>query len=115
MNKLDQKKQKTPTYILAIALYLFTVVLAALSFLAGRRIVLTTLSRFGAGGTQSSSQNPFSFFNIMVSFPLAFLVIAIVIGGFEYHYRRVGTEESWWIFTRTLGVEIGILLLALFI
>jgi uncharacterized membrane protein HdeD (DUF308 family) len=111
------EKQKTNTwiYVLTGVLYLITAVLGIMSFLAGRRTVLSTLSRFGAGGSQNTAQNPFSLFNILVSFPLAFLVIAIVIGGFEYHHRNAGTKESWRMFSKTLGVEFGILLLALFL
>lgn len=115
MELLEERKGKIWTYVLAGVMYLITATLGVISFFAGRRIVLSTISRFGAGGSQTTAQNPFSLFNILVSFPLAFLVIAIIIGGFEYHHRRAGTEESWWLFARTLGVEIGILLLALFI
>jgi len=115
MELLKEHERKMRTTILAGLLYLLTAVLGVLSFLAGRRVVLTSLNRFGAGVSQTSSQNPFSLFNILVSFTLAFLVIAIVIGGFEYHYRRAGSEESWWMFARTLGVEFGLLLLASFL
>jgi hypothetical protein len=115
MELLKEQEQKTRIKILAGLLYLITAGLGVLSFFTGRRVVLSTLSRFGVGVSQSTSQNPFSLFNILVSFTLAFLVIAIVIGGFEYHFRKVGTEESWWMFARTLGVEFGILLLASFL
>jgi hypothetical protein len=115
MEALDKQKTKTWDYVLTAVLYLITSVLSVMSFFAGRRIVLSTLSRFGAGGSQTTAQNPFSLFNILVSFPLAFLVIAIIIGGFEYHHRRAGTKESWWMFSKTFGVEFGILLLALFL
>ena len=115
MELLEERKGKTWTYVLTGGLYLITAILGVISFFAGRRIILGTISRFGAGGTDTTAQDPFSLFNIMVSFPLAFLVIAIIIGGFEYHHRRAGKEESWWLFARTLGVEFGILLLALFL
>jgi len=115
MDLLEKPKGLTWTYVLTGGLYLLTAVLGVFSFFAGRRIVLSTLSRFGSGGPQSTSQDPFSLFNILVSFPLAFLVIAIIIGGFEYHHRRAGTAESWRLFSKTLGTEVGILLLALFI
>jgi hypothetical protein len=115
MDLLEERKQNTLTYVFTGVLYLITVTLSVISFLAGRRIVLSTLSRFGAGGSQTTAQNPLSLFSILVSFPLAFLVIAIIIGGFEYHHRKAGTEESWWLFAKTLGVEFGILLLALFL
>jgi hypothetical protein len=115
MDYLEDQKTKPWINILAGSLYLLTVGLGILTFFSGRRMVLSTLSRFGAGGSQTTSQDPFSLFNILISFPLLFLVIAIIIGGFEFHFSRVGTNESWELFTKTLGVEIGILLLALFI
>jgi hypothetical protein len=64
---------------------------------------------------QTTERSSLSLLNILVSFPLGFLVIAIIIGGFEFHFRRAGTEESRWMFARTLAVEFGILLLALFL
>lgn len=118
MDEFENIKQKTQQSILTGVLWLVTVILGALSFFAGRRMVLSTFSRFTylspAGGAQTG-QDAYSLVNILVSFPLAILVIAIIIGGFEYHFRRAGTEASRWMFARTLAVETGILLLALFL
>ncbi|HLF89175.1 MAG TPA: hypothetical protein VI451_09535 [Anaerolineales bacterium] len=46
---------------------------------------------------------------------MAILPIAIIIGGFEYQHRNMGKPEGWVMLARTLAVEIGILLLALYI
>ena len=108
-------KSKTRQGILTGILWLLTVVLGVLSFFSGRRVILETHSRFTAGEIPMVGDSGFSLMNILVSFVLAFLVIAIVIGGFEYHFRRAGTEESRWMFARTLAVEAGILLLAFFL
>jgi hypothetical protein len=115
MEVLEKKKVETSKAILTGALWLITVLLSILTFLSGRRVILDTYSRFFSGGIQTPERSSLSLLNILVSFPLGFLVIAIVIGGFEYHFRRAGTEESRWMFARTLAVEFGILLLALFL
>ena len=118
MDEFGNIKQKTQQNILTGVLWLITAVLGAFSFFAGRRMVMSTFSRFfslaPAGGAQTG-RDAYSMMNILISFPLAFLVIAIVIGGFEYHFRRAGTEASRWMFARTLAIETGILLLALFL
>ena len=59
MDLLEERKQKTWAYILTGVLYLITATLGVISFFAGRRIVLSTLSRFGAGGAETTAQNPF--------------------------------------------------------
>jgi hypothetical protein len=46
---------------------------------------------------------------------LAVAWIGVAIGGAEYHYKRVGQPSSWKLFSRTLAVEISILVLALFV
>ncbi len=43
--------------------------------------------------------------------PLTMAVIAIAIGGAEYHARYVGTPTSWRLFVRTLAAELGVWLL----
>ena len=115
MDEHMNTKRKTQQVLLTGTLWLVTTILAGLSFFAGRRIVLNTLDRFFSSALSETGPDGYSLMNILVSFTLAFLFIAIVIGGFEYHYRKGGTEESWWMFTRTLAVELGILLIALFI
>lgn len=46
---------------------------------------------------------------------LSLIWIAVVIGGAEYHRRRIGRRESWLLFSRVLAVEFGLALLPLFI
>ena len=118
MDLLEENQKKTKAYVISALIWLVTAILGVFSFFAGRRIFMDTLSRFFQGNLASSTQNPTSLFNILVSFPMLFLAIAIIIGGFEYHLggkNRVGSEESRRLFARTLSVELGFLLLALFI
>jgi hypothetical protein len=114
MDDITNTKAKTQQAILTGILWLVTVILGAVAFFAGRRMLLDTYNRFFPPDP-TTAQSGFSFMNILVSFPLAMMVIAIIIGGFEYHFRKVGTEDSRWMFARTLAVEIGILLVASFI
>ena len=109
-----EQARKSRKYAAAIGLYLLTAVLGVVAYLAARRIVLGTHARIfpidpisGTGSLQ--------FVNIITSMVLVFPLIAIIIGGFEYHHRRVGEEGSWRFFARTLAGELAILLLALFI
>jgi hypothetical protein len=115
MDELEKRKVETSQAILTGVLWFITVLLSVFTFLSGRRVMLDTYSRFFPGGMRTLERSSLSLLNILVSLPLAFLVIAIVIGGFEYHFRRAGTDESRWMFARTLAVEFGILLLALFL
>ena len=101
----------------AYGLWLVTAVLSVPVFLAGRALLIRTFVRFFpwqawrlAEGTGS-----LSLANILISMPMAILVIAIIIGGFEYQTRNMGEPRAWTMLSRTLAVEIGILLLALFL
>ena len=71
-------------------------------------MTLRTLARFGL-------ETLLIIGNYVAVFPMIVFCIAVIIGGFEYHFRRAGQAESWQIFAKTLTIELGILLLALFI
>lgn len=47
--------------------------------------------------------------------PLSFMWIAVVIGGGEYHYKRLGQRSSWQLFGWTIVGELCILVLSNFI
>ncbi|MCK4901414.1 MAG: hypothetical protein KAS38_21705 [Anaerolineales bacterium] len=104
-------------YGLAYGTWFLTAVLAVLSFLASREIIIRTYLRFfpwDAGRVQTG-QGGLPLLNILISLPLAMLVIAIVIGGFEYQHRNMNEPQAWRLLARTLALEFGILLLALYI
>lgn len=118
MDLLEEHQKKTKETVIAAALWLLTAVLGVAGSLAGRQVILVTYGRFYPGTIQEASQNPLSFLNILITLPLAFLAIAIIIGGFEYHLggrKKAGTQESYWMFARTLAVELGFLFLAVFL
>jgi len=109
MDEISKTKSKSLQTILTGILWLVTTILAGISFLSGRRVVLSIHSRFFPGGLRATGPDSFSLINILVSIILACLVIAIVI------FRKAGTEESKRMFARTLALECGILLLASFL
>ncbi len=112
------KPQDSPrVYLAAYGLWLVTAALSVLSFLAGREMIIRTYTRFfpGEAWQFAAGQGSLSLVNILVSLPLASLMIIIIIGGFEYQHRYMGKPEAWRLIARTLAVELGFLLLALYI
>ena len=112
-----QPKQNPRVYGLAYGIWFITAILGALIFIAGREIVVRTYTRFfpwDAWRVQLG-QGGLSLVNILISLPLAMLAIAIIIGGFEYQHRNMGKPEAWQMLARTLAVEAGFLLLALYL
>jgi hypothetical protein len=104
-------------YGLAYGLWFATAVLGVLTFIAGREMIVRTYARFFPLDARlaQAGQGGLSLVNILVTLPLATLAIAIIIGGFEYQHRNMGKPKAWQILSRTLAIECGLLLLALFI
>ncbi|MFQ5616847.1 MAG: hypothetical protein ACE5GO_10380 [Anaerolineales bacterium] len=117
MSYLIEQAKRSKNYVIVGVLWLATVFLGIVSSLAARTMIIRTYLRFFPGEAQAAAQGEgaLSLLNLMIVFPLALLFIAVVIGGFEYHYRRVGRESSWRLLARALAMELGILLLALYI
>ncbi len=114
IRNIFEEAKKSRKYAAAIGLYILTCVLGVIAYLAARRIVLSTHTRIFPINPLSGTGS-INFVNIITSMVLVFPLIAIIIGGFEYHHRRVGEAGSWRFFARTLAGELAILLLALFI
>ena len=95
---------------LAYGLWFVTTVLAVLSYLAGREMILRSYVRFFPMGEGS-----YSLINSITSVAMAILPIAIIIGGFEYQHRNMGKPQAWTVLARTFALEIGMLLLALYL
>ena len=113
-----EPKQNPQIYGLAYGIWLITAILGVISCLfAGRELVIRTYLRFFPWDAWKVNlgQGGLSLLNIMITLPLACLLIAIIIGGFEYQHRNMGTPHGWWMLARTLAVEFGFLLLALYI
>jgi hypothetical protein len=99
----------------AFSLWLATVILATWDFLVIRSMVLRTYVRLLPTGGGRGAEDMLTLIHIILVIILAVLWIGVVIGGAEYHYKRVGRPDSWKLFSRTLAVELSILVLALFV
>lgn len=105
-----EAKQTPRSMGLAYGLWFVSAVLAVLSYLAGREMILRNYIRFFPLGEGS-----YSLINSIFSIAMAILPIAIIIGGFEYQHRNMGKPQGWVMLARTFAVELGMLLLAFFI
>ena len=112
-----EPKNNPRAVALAYGLWLVSAALGVLTFLAGREILIRSYVRFFPWEAQRMQlgMGSLSLVNVIISMTMAILFIAIVIGGFEYQHRNMGTPEGWVMLQRTLAVEFGILLLALYI
>ncbi|HBX70314.1 MAG TPA: hypothetical protein DEH25_13285 [Chloroflexi bacterium] len=114
---LFDPKASARTASMAYGLWLFTAILSVLTFMAGREIFIRTYARFFPWDAWQVTlgQGGLSLVNILISLPMAILAIVIIIGGFEYQHRNIGKPQGWLMLARTLAVESGFLLLALYI
>ena len=102
---------------IAYGIWVLTAFLSVIVFTAGRSMIVRTYTRFFPWDVWllQEGQGGLSLINILVSIPLALLVITIIIGGFEYQHRYKGTSHGWKMLARTLALEVGFLLLALYL
>jgi len=102
--------------VTALSLWLTTSALALVEIIVVRALVLRVYGRFFAGRADSAvAYAGGAALSIWIMIPLAILAIAVLIGGADYHSRRLGQPASWKVFSRTIAVELSILVLALFI
>jgi len=117
---MDQKtnfSENPKQYLFTVGLWLLTAILGVLSALATRTLVIRNYLRFFPSEALAASVDKGGLFllNILVTITLAIFVIAVIIGGFEYHHRQSGDPKSWRLIAQTLAVELALLLLPLFI
>ena len=100
----------------AFVLWAVTAVLGLWEIWVVREMLLRVYVRFWAGDTVTGNDYWLSVFlqNWLVLI-LGIVWIAVVIGGGEYHSKYVGQPKSWKLFARTIGVQLAILVLVLFI
>ncbi|MFP4396095.1 MAG: hypothetical protein ACLFTI_12630 [Anaerolineales bacterium] len=116
-NGIDiEEKPKLSVQIATLMLWLATIVLGFLALPIALDILLRIYAGFwgnyGSYGRSYSTAVALRQFSI---FPLAILLIAVIIGGAEYHLRHIGKPASWRIFAQTLGAELAIFLMAMLI
>lgn len=92
--------------LLALILWIGTAIVGLQNILDIRKIFILSMARFGGGPALTES------LSIFVVFISAMPWIALVIGGAEYHYRRIGQRSSWKLFGWTIAGQLSILILS---
>ena len=117
MSEMASEPRNKPEMVLKAVLWLATVVLGVLAMVTARSVALRTYVRFVPADIENMAigRGGVTMVNYAVVFPGAILLIAVIIGGVEYHFRHASPEDSWRVFTITLSLEIAVLALALFI
>lgn len=109
----DEHRTRSGLIILAICLWLTSAVLSLLiipaTIDAVTDIYAAFVADYGEGGR--SYWGAVAIRQLLV-LPLAVVAVAVVIGGAEYHMRNFDTRKSWLIFTYTLSVQLGVLMIS---
>ena len=103
------QSRQAPASVLALILWIATAAVGLWEIVIVRGMLLRIYARFW------SDYWPAVNLGNWAVFILGAMWLVLVVGGGEYHYRRVGRRESWRLFGRTIAVEVAILILALFI
>lgn len=112
------ESRKPSDYLATYGLWLGTVILAIYEISLVREIILSIYAWFlviSDRTAQVRADFQAAALGQGVTIVMAILAIAIIIGGFEYHHRRVGDPKALKILLWTLGVQIVILAIGLLI
>jgi hypothetical protein len=113
------KMKKVSLAVIVLSIWLLSAAIGVWEILLVREMVLRLMARFvsiSASGYEAFRQiNTANSVGIALVLILAVIWIAAFIGSAEYHYRRLGQPSSWKLLSSTVAVEIGILLLVLFV
>lgn len=118
MTHENLKTNSVLAYIETFGLWLVTAVLAFYEILVVREIVFSLYARLVAAlgnNVQVTERFLATALGQASVYIMVVVAIAIVIGGFEYHHKRVGDPRSRKILLWTLGIQVGILLLGLIV
>ncbi len=100
---------RIPVSVLALILWLATAVVGLWEIVVVQGIFLRLYIRFGHDYWVGLTLRNW----IVLVLSMVWLVFAIFTG--EYHHKRVGQRASWKLFGLTAAVELGILVVALFV
>lgn len=113
-----QTPKKYTHYLSTYGLWLVTAVLAVVEIGLVRNLVLSLYAWISTLQEQAVQVRG-TFTGVAISqwatILMAIVAIGVIIGGFEYHHRRVGDPKGTRILLWTLGVQAVILLLGLLI
>jgi len=103
--------------ILIMGLWLVTVVLGFFAFVATPELVERNFLRFFPEQAEAAAngEGALFFLSSMTYFTLGLVMVALIIGGFEYYRNKKNQARSWKFLSRTIAAELAILALALFI
>lgn len=105
--------KRTALKALAIVLWLATSALALFALNGAADLVTSIYAAFWAGGGRYGEVYRSSVaLRQAVILPGSLIIVAVIIGGLEYHRVHFDTPRSWRLFGYVLGAEAGILLLA---
>jgi hypothetical protein len=113
-----QNSKKFTHYLSTYGLWLGTAVLAVLEIGLVRNLVLSLYAWVAVlKGREIQVQGTFTGVALSqwATILMAIVAIGIIMGGFEYHHKRVGQPKSTRVLLWTLGVQAAILLLGLLI
>ena len=109
MDQFDRAYSIRPRFIITVLLtfilWLGTAIIGLLNILVIRDLVLM------AGIAAGSSQAGAGAATILAMIVSAVIYIAAVIGGAEFHYKRIGQPSSWKLFTWTIVIQLFIMIL----
>lgn len=94
--------------VLALVLWVITLVLGLLDVYFAREIFFAIYARF------SAEVAPAATIGMVIILIGAMVYLGFVVMSSEYHLKNVGKHESWDLFTRTLVVQLAIPFLAFF-
>jgi len=104
MDQFDRSFSLRPRFLVAAIitglLWPSTAILGFLNLVAVRDIALILMVNAGRSPAEAS------FMAILAVFLAAIGFIALVIGGAEYHYKRIGHPSSWKVFIWTLVIQL---------
>ncbi|MFQ5616848.1 MAG: anti-sigma factor family protein [Anaerolineales bacterium] len=95
--------------MLTFILWLGTAIIGLLNILIIRDLVLAGYVAVGGSDTGASIAT------IMVMIISVLVYITVVIGGAEYHYKRIDQPSSWKFFTWTIIIQLLIMILPYFV
>ena len=94
--------------LLSFMLWLGTLVIGLLNLLVIRDLVLAVCTAAGIGIAATGVAA------ILAVFVSAVIYIIVIIGGAEYHYKRIGHPSSWKLFSWTIVMQLFIMVLPYF-
>lgn len=114
--KRNPRLGRTGSSVLAFLLWAITSALGFVEIWIVREMALRVFARFFADESAYGRDYWAGVtFGNCLAIILGVIWIALVMGGGEYHHKYVGRRRSWRLFTRTIAVQLAILLLAWFI